>query len=295
METRVVPAAEMVVAPSGWRAVVALLRPRQWVKNAFVVAPLVFASAFTRPGALLTAAAAVVLFCVASSAVYVLNDVMDAPRDRLHPSKRHSRPVAAGTVSHWQAVALLVGLSGLAAAGVVGLPAIAPALVAYLTLNVAYSLGLKHVPVVDLFCIAGGFVLRVWGGALALGVPLSSWMANTTLCLALYLAATKRRQELALTDGEGRAVLGDYSLPLLERFTQLSATAAIVFYGLFTATVRPELTLTMGLVIFGFFRYQFLVERREGGENPTEVVLRDAPLAATVAVWGGVAVWIMAR
>ncbi|MEB3330108.1 MAG: decaprenyl-phosphate phosphoribosyltransferase [Candidatus Sericytochromatia bacterium] len=295
METRVVPAAVAPVAPRGWRALVALLRPRQWIKNAFVLAPLVFASAFTRPGALEAAALGLVLFCAASSAVYILNDMRDAPRDRQHPTKRHTRPLAAGTVSLRQAAWLLGAAVALAGAGAVALPALAPALAAYVVLNVAYSLGLKHMPVVDLFCIATGFVLRVWGGALAVGVPLSSWMANTTLCLALYLAATKRRQELALTDGEGRLVLGSYSLPLLERFAQLSATAAIVFYGLFTATVRPELTLTMGLVIFGFFRYQYLVEQRASGENPTEVVWRDGPLAATVAGWGLVAIWIMAR
>jgi hypothetical protein len=120
-------------------------------------------------------------------------------------------------------------------------------------------------------------------------------MANTTLCLALYLAATKRRQELALTDGHGRAVLGDYSVPLLERFATVAATAAIVFYGLFTATVRPELALTMGLVIFGFFRYQLLVEQRAAGENPTEVVLQDGTLTADVLVWASAAVWIMTR
>lgn len=286
---RAVPA-----APAGAAALLQLLRPRQWVKNAFVLAPLVFAAAFTAGPAVAAALAATALFCVASSATYVLNDLRDAPADRLHPTKRHSRPIAAGTVSPTQAKALAAALYATLALGALGLPpAAAAGLAAYVAINVAYTLRLKAVPVVDLFCIAAGFVLRVWVGAAAIGVPLSSWMATTTLCLALYLAAIKRRQELAGTAAATRAVLSQYTPALLDRYAQMAGMGAMVFYALFTMTVRPALGATVPVVLFGLFRYAYLVERYEVGESPTDVLWADGPLAATIAVWGGLSLYLL--
>lgn len=274
----------------GWQ----LLRPRQWLKNVFVLAPVLFAGKLGEPGALGRAAAALLVFCAASSAVYVLNDLLDREEDATHPTKRHTRPLAAGTVAPRTAVYAMLVLGALAAAGAVALPALAPPLAAYLAINTAYSLRLKQVAVVDLFCVASGFVVRVWAGAEAVGVPLSGWMLITTLSLALYLAAVKRRQELRTTvNGGGRRVLGQYTEALLERYAQTAAGAAIVFYAVYTVDVRPGLMASVPLVMLGFFRYGYLVEMRGEGECPTDTFWRDAPLALTAAAWAAVCLWAM--
>ena len=164
------------------------------------------------------------------------------------------------------------------------------AIFAYLALNVAYTYWLKHQPVLDLFSIAGGFVLRAYAGALALGVPLSSWMAITTLCLALYLAAIKRRQELASNGAESREVLRMYSTALIDRYAEMSATGALIFYSLFVMSANAKLAATIPLVIFGLYRYWYVVERLGGGESPTDAVLSDIPLALSIVIWVGVCV-----
>lgn len=270
--------------------VLVLLRPHQWIKNGFVLAPLVFAGAFLTPAAVLDAVAAAVVFCLAASAVYVWNDLQDVEADRRHPIKQHTRPIAAGAVSTEQAYSVLVGLLALVGLAWFVDPLVLVPIGAYLAINLGYSLGLKHVPVVDLFCVASGFVLRVYAGALAIAVPVSPWMLVTTLCLALYLAATKRRQEHAANGSDARPVLEAYTQDLLDRYTHITALGAIVFYGIYAATVRPELAMTIPLVLFGFFRYAYLVEADGQGEAPTDVLLRDRPMALVVTVWMGLSV-----
>jgi len=261
-----------------------LIRPRQWIKNAFVLAPLLFSGSFTRRAAVLEALAAVLVFCLASSAIYVINDLTDVEADRLHPVKCRTRPLAAGTVTAPQARMLLAALGALLLASLVWQPATAVVVIGYLALNVAYSLWLKRVPVVDLFCVAGGFVLRVFAGAVAISVVLSSWMLITTLCLALYLAAIKRRAELGDRGTVARTVLGSYTVALLDRYAEISAVGAIIFYSLFVIEVRPGLAMTIPLVLFGLFRYWYLVEGT-GGESPTDAVWRDWLLGVTVLGW----------
>jgi decaprenyl-phosphate phosphoribosyltransferase len=273
------------------KAVARLLRPRQWVKNAFVLAPVVFAGLVMDAESVLRALAATAVFCVAASSVYVFNDLLDVENDRVHPVKRLSRPIASGAVSVRLARTILGVLVALLVAGVVALPEVALAMAAYVALNAAYTLRLKHVAVVDLFCIAGGFVLRVFAGAEAVRVPLSSWMLITTLSLALYLAAVKRRQELATSGGDARAVLGRYTVALLDGYAQTAASASIVFYSLYVIDVRPELAITVPLVLLGMFRYSYLVQTRNLGESPTEALWSDVPLILTVLAWAALAVW----
>jgi decaprenyl-phosphate phosphoribosyltransferase len=272
-----------------------LMRPRQWIKNAFVLAPVVFAREFTDPAAVANALIAFVLFCVASSAGYILNDIHDIERDRSHPTKRHSRPLAAGTVSVQAAIALLIACYGVLLVGLFWSPATMLAILAYVVLNVAYTYVLKHQPVLDLFSIAVGFVLRVYAGALALSVPLSSWMAITTLCLALYLAAIKRRQELANSGIESREVLRMYSVELIDRYAEMSATGALIFYSLFVMSANARLVWTIPLVIFGLYRYWYVVEHLDSGESPTDAVLTDLPLAIAIVIWVGVCVVALAH
>lgn len=289
------PAAVPVAPPAMRAPLLRLLRPEQWVKNGFVLAPLVFAGAFRDGDAVGRAAFATVLFCAAASLAYVMNDLRDVADDRRHPVKRLTRPVAGGALSTGRARAAAGALAALVLAGGSLMPAAGAVVALYLAINVAYSLGLKRVPVVDLFCVASGFVLRVWAGAEAVRVPLSTWMLVTTLCLALYLAALKRRQEIRATTGGGggRHVLGAYSAELLERYAQTAACGAIVFYALWVVDVRPELALTIPAVLFGFFRYAYLVEARGEGESPTDTLWRDPPLLLTIALWSAMCVWAM--
>ncbi len=262
-----------------------LMRPKQWVKNGFVLAPLIFSGEFLNADAVSQALLAMLLFCVASSATYVINDMHDVEHDRRHPHKSRTRPLAAGIVSMPAALVLLAALYAVLAWGWLAAPKVVMVIAAYLALNLAYTFVLKHQPVVDIFTIAIGFVLRVYAGAMALGVPVSSWMAITTLCLALYLAAVKRRQELSQSGTEGRKVLEKYSVALVDRYAEMSATGALLFYSMFVMSARPALVITVPLVLFGLFRYWFVVEALEGGESPTDALLADWQLLLTVVLW----------
>jgi len=275
------------------RGLIQLMRPRQWIKNGFVLAPLVFAGAFTSATSVSQALLAMLLFCVASSATYIVNDLKDIERDRRHPKKSRSRPLAAGTVSVAAALGLLAVLYGVLVWGWFAQRPVVNVILAYLLLNLAYSFVLKHQPVLDIFSIAFGFVLRVYAGAQALDVPVSSWMFVTTLCLALYLASVKRRQELSNSGSEGREVLERYTLSLVDRYAEMSATGALLFYSMFVMSTHPELVMTVPVVLFGLFRYWYVVEKFDGGESPTDALLSDWPLLATVAVWVGICMWAL--
>lgn len=270
-----------------------LIRPKQWIKNGFVLAPLVFTGEFMREASLKQALLAALLFCVASSATYIVNDLKDIEGDRKHPTKALSRPLAAGSVSIQAALLLLSLLYVLLIASWFVSPKVVNVIFGYLALNIAYTFVLKHKPVVDIFTIALGFVLRVLAGAVALSVPVSGWMFVTTLCLALYLAAVKRSQELSQSGTEGRQVLKQYSKALVDRYAEMSATCALVFYSMFVMSSHPELVITVPLVLFGLFRYWYVVDVLDGGESPTDALLTDWPLLLTVVGWVAACVWAL--
>lgn len=270
-----------------------LMRPKQWVKNGFVLAPLMFSGAFLNVVAVSHALFAVLLFCVASSATYIINDIHDIERDRRHPKKSKSRPLAAGIVSIPTALILLAALYAVLMWGWFVTPKVVTVILAYLLLNIAYTFVLKHQPVVDIFTISIGFVLRVYAGAMALDVPVSSWMFITTLCLALYLAAVKRRQELSQSGTEGRKVLEKYTVSLVDRYAEMSATGALLFYSMFVMSAKPELVITVPLVLFGLFRYWFVVEALDGGESPTDALLADWQLLITLVLWVATCAWAL--
>lgn len=285
-----------VTAHSPWaqlRGLIKLMRPKQWVKNGFVLAPLVFSSEFLDLDAIRHALLAMLLFCAASSATYVINDIHDIERDRCHPKKSQSRPLATGIVPVSAALILLAGLYTVLLGAWFVVPKVLGVIAAYLLLNLAYTFVLKHQPVVDIFTIAIGFVLRVYAGAVALSVPVSSWMFITTLCLALYLAALKRRQELSQSGSEGRKVLEKYSVALVDRYAEMSATGALLFYSMFVMSAKPALVITVPLVLFGLFRYWFVVEALDGGESPTDALLADWQLLFTVVLWVLTCVWAL--
>ena len=285
-------------APAGGRTIsnlVKLLRPHQWAKNAFVIAPLLFAREAHHPSQLARAFAAALLFSLAASAVYCINDVLDAPRDRMHPRKR-LRPVASGAVS--ERVAILLGIS-LALLAVVGGALLSTPfmhiLAIYLALNLLYTIRLKDVVLLDVLIISISFVLRVLAGAAAINVPASHWLLLCTLLLALYLAFSKRRAELRLLgDGSAghRPSLVGYTPELLDRFGAILLGATIVAYALYT--VSPETIAKFGsdrliyglpFVIYGLFRYLLIVEAGGDSGEPGALALKDVPLVVCVLLW----------
>ena len=270
-----------------------LLRPKQWVKNFFVLAPLLFAGEVADQAASVSALLAFLYFSLAASCVYVLNDLNDVDADKKHPLKSLTRPLASGDVRVRTAISVLVVGTVLLATGFWVIPVVMLPIGGYIAINVAYSLFARSVPVLDIFTIAFGFVLRVVAGSLAIGAPLSAWMFVTTLCLALYLAAMKRRHELKTLGSASRSSLDSYSAAVVERFAEISATAALVCYSIFVITVKVELVYTIPLVAFGLFRYWFIAENLKSAESPTEAMLRDWPLLASVVLWVGVCAGVL--
>ena len=289
-------------------ALLRALRPTQWSKNVFVLAALVFAAGEqgSKFGfeAVVHTLMAFVAFCLASSAVYLLNDVVDVEKDRAHPEKR-TRPIAAGEITIPVAiatalvlVALGLTLGWMAAEG----GGVALVLLVYATINLAYSFKLKQVVLVDAFCIATGFLLRVQAGGLAAGAAISHWAFLCMLFLALFLALNKRRAELMLLgDDHGlhRATLREYSVGFLDQMVGVLAACTIVCYTMYTVDEDTlakfggtQLVSTVPFVVFGIGRYMILVQGGRGGGNPSRILLGGDPwfLLNTLA-WMGVAGW----
>jgi 4-hydroxybenzoate polyprenyltransferase len=270
------------------------MRPRQWVKNLFVFAGLIFAQKLFTPLALV-ALAAFAIFCALSGAVYLVNDVADRDKDRLHPTKR-LRPLASGRLSVPAAVLaalLLVALSLTASLLISWSLAVVAA--AYVTLLILYSVWLKHLVIVDVLVVAAGFVLRAVAGAVAIDVEISGWLLICTILIALFLALGKRRYEyLALGGGAAahRPILAEYSAELLDQMIAVVTASTVTAYALYT--MSPEtvakfhthlLPATLPFVLYGIFRYLYLLYRRQLGGNPSELFLNDGPLLLNTFLW----------
>jgi len=278
------------------------LRPRQWLKNLVVVAPLVFAERLLDPANGLRAAAAFLIFCAIAGAVYLFNDLVDREADRLHPRKRN-RPLASGDLSPGAAIAALALLVPVAIAAAVWLDVgFAVVCGIYLLINVGYTLFWKHVVLLDIFLIAAGFVLRGIGGAEALDVAISPWLLLCTMFLALFLAAGKRRHELvSVADAAAhRPILASYSTLLIDQIIAVLAAVTVGTYALYTIAESTRahfgterLAYTIPFVVFGIFRYLYLVYQQNGGGRPEEALLTDRPLLASVLLWGIAAVLII--
>ena len=276
-------------------AFVRALRPHQWTKNLLVFAALLFSKHLFEPEPFLRALLAFVGFCGLAGAVYLWNDIADLERDRLHPKKRH-RPLAAGELSirtaSLGAMALVVGALSLCFWLDIRLGLCASS---YLALNLAYSFGLKHMVILDVLSISLGFVLRALAGGYAVNVPVTEWLLVLTLLLALFLALAKRRHELtSLSENAAghRAILAEYSPYLIDQMTSVvtaSVVTAYAFYTLSPETVlkfgTAKLSWTLPLVLYGIFRYLYLVHQKDRGDSPTDMLLTDRPLLTTVALW----------
>lgn len=274
------------------------------MKNGFVFVGLIFSRGWEQPALVVQVVLAAVAFSLAASCIYVFNDLADRERDRQHPTKRH-RPIASGAVRVPQAVGLgaLCLVAGLVLASQVSWGVFAVVAI-YLLINGAYSLGLKHVAVLDVFIIAAGFMLRILAGTLGVGIAPSAWLLLCGLMLTLFLGFAKRRAELDALAGKAgshRKVLNDYDPAMLDQFITISAGAAIVSYSLYT--VAPEtvalhgsryLIYTVPFVVYGIFRYLFLLHRRGGGGDPAAELLRDKHLLVAFLGWLGAVVGLLA-
>jgi 4-hydroxybenzoate polyprenyltransferase len=281
-----------------------LLRPKQWVKSLFVFVGLLFGHAWGDSHLVWRVVAAAVGFALVSSCVYILNDIADRDADRKHPRKRQ-RPLAQGSVSLNAAIALAVcvGVVG----GVLGYyasPTVAAMLAVYGLMNIAYSLGLKRVVILDVFIIAAGFMLRLLAGTSGVGIPPSQWLLLCGLMLTLFLGFVKRRAELGdETDDKAvqRKVLRDYSTTLLDQMITIAAAGIIMSYSLYTLsaeTIEKQgtalLMLTVPFVIYGVFRYLFLLHQHQQGEDPAGEALQDPHLLVTVILWLATTLWLIA-
>ena len=279
------------------------LRPRQWTKNLVIYSPLLFARAVFHPGAAFKATSAVVSFCLLAGAIYVLNDWVDRDRDRLHPEKR-LRPIASGEMSDFAALGLglFCAVSGFALAWSVG-KGFTQVAASYVALQILYTFVLKRVVLLDVVVIALGFVIRVAGGGVAIGVPVSNWLYLCTLLLAVFLALAKRRHELASLEADAdahRAVLTQYSLPLLDQLISVVTASCILSYGLYSVSSETvekvgsdRMKFTVPCVLYGFFRYLFLIHRRGAGGSPERVLLSDTPILITVFTFVALASWAL--
>jgi 4-hydroxybenzoate polyprenyltransferase len=287
-------------------ALVRLLRPKQWVKNTFVLAGILFGGQVHNAALLQAAALAFVAFSLMSSSIYILNDYLDRESDKVHPTKRH-RALASGAVTPLQAAcaAMVCVAISLTAAALADVRVIAIVL-AYLAINCAYSVSLKHQAVIDVFCIASGFMLRILAGTWGIRIPPSGWLILTGMFITLFLGFSKRRAEWTEVAGAGahtrRPVLGLYSRELLDTFLSITATGTVLSYGLYTldpATIAlhhtSKLIYTLPFVLFGLFRYLFLLHRHHKGENPSADVFTDYQIILCGLAFGGCAFWLLSR
>jgi len=289
-------------------ALIVAMRPRQWTKNLGIFVGLVFAQRLFSVTSFERAGVAFLAFCLASSFIYLLNDLLDLENDRQHPVKR-KRPLASGRLPISWAIAMM-GVLLLACAGLTATIFALPILdeidtfanlggsnllftgtiITYLLLMVLYSIRLKHIVLLDVFVIASGFVLRILAGALVIPVTISPWLYLVTILLSLFLALSKRRHELVLLQGEAsnhRQILKEYSLPMLDQMITIVSAATFMSYSLYTfqgPTGNHRLMITIPFVLYGMFRYLYLVYMKMEGGSPEEVLLRDRHMLATVVL-----------
>jgi len=286
-------------------AIVTELRPRHWVKNLFVVAPLLFSQQYRDTTQCWRSLLALAAFCAISSAIYVVNDLADLTEDQKHPIKKN-RPLAQGILSSNHAMILIVVLvaANLSLSWMLGSNFLLISLI-YLAINTLYSFGIKHVAILDVMTIAAGFVLRILAGSVAIGVGPSHWLVLCTIMVSLFLGFTKRRAELVSVEGAGehtRKVLQDYSIAFLDQVIPMVTAATIICYALYTVDDRTlsvlgtrAMLLTVPSVMYGLFRYIYLIYHEQKGADPTDLVCRDAPTLINLLIWVLISVWVVTK
>ena len=283
-----------------------LVRVPQWIKNLFVFVPLLFSQHIFNKEYLLPALVAFFMFCLVSSIVYIFNDIVDIEADRAHPTKK-DRPLPAGTISMRNAVITIIILAVLVA---LFLPALnfkfKIFLLSYFLLNIFYTFIFKHIVLLDIFSIAAGFMLRVIAGAYVISVEVSSWLILTTMFISIFLGVMKRRSEIVLINDESnkntRKVLASYSLNFIDQMSTIAAAGVIICYALYTVAERTtklfstdKMIYTTPFVVFGIFRYMFLVYMNKKGENTVEIMLTDIPMIINVMLYIAAIIFIIYR
>ena len=281
-------------------AFIQLCRPGQWIKNTFVLAGLLFAHSFGNSQTVFLALGAFVGFCLVSSSVYALNDVMDVASDQNHPQKKN-RPIASGILTKGPVLFFAAGLFCLAL--LVGYAIRVELLVIlclYGLLNMAYTFHLKRMVLLDVFCIALGFMLRMLAGTVGIGITPSHWIIMCTLMISLFLGFSKRYAEMNSDLPQGRSVLSDYSKTYLSMLLGIATSCTILMYALYTINERTlsihgsgGLIYTLPLVIYGMFRYLYLVVQKGQGEDPTREIFCDKQICITVLLYVGATFWIV--
>jgi 4-hydroxybenzoate polyprenyltransferase len=276
-------------------ALLTVMRPQQWIKNVFVCAPLLFSGRFRDPAMCFKAALAFIGFCLVSSAIYAINDVCDRTEDRRHPVKKN-RPIASGAVGAGLALLFsgILIILGLLLAVYINIFFLLIVLL-YIFIHIAYSLILKHVAILDVMTIAGGFVLRILGGSVAIVVSPSHWLVLCTIMISMFLGFTKRRAELTSLDADSeytRLVLRDYSTAFLDQVISIVTAATIVCYALYTVDAHTlevlgnrGMLLTVPSVMYGLFRYIYLIYHRKKGQDPTDTLIYDIPTICNLIIW----------
>ncbi|MBN1202391.1 MAG: decaprenyl-phosphate phosphoribosyltransferase [Anaerolineae bacterium] len=284
-----------VTIPAPVRGLLRIMRPRQWAKNAAVFAGILFDKQITDPEPFARVLAAFALLCLSASTIYIINDLVDIERDRAHPKKRN-RPLPSGQLPvAWAVVAAALLPVIAVGASLFYCPALTAVLVTYLGLHIAYSFWLKNIVIIDVFAIAAGYPLRVVAGIVVIDVMhFSPWLYVCTGMLALFLAVGKRRQELIMLADDAetvRVTYKDYNMPLLDDMLRLVTTGTVITYTLYTIeaeTIRSNghrMLLTVPFVLYGIFRYLYLIHVRDEGSAPDELLFKDLPLLGAVVLW----------
>jgi len=279
------------------RSIINSMRPAQWIKNLFIFAALIFSQKFLDFFLVLKTGAAFLLFCLLSSSVYFFNDLLDIEEDKIHP-KKSKRPIASGEISKNEAISLFIALSIISLFLAFWLNEyFFIASLTYFVLQLAYSMKLKHVVIVDVFIIASGFVIRVVAGGLVIGVPISSWLLICSMLLALFLAMSKRRHEIVILEdvaSNHRPILREYSPYLLDQMIAVVTASTLIAYCLYTISVKTverfgttNLLFTVPFVLYGIFRYLYLIHQKGKGDSPESLIIRDYPLLINILLWVG--------
>ncbi|NLP14267.1 MAG: decaprenyl-phosphate phosphoribosyltransferase [Clostridium sp.] len=277
---------------------VSLVRPKQWIKNLFVFSALIFAKLVFEPVYFKTVFLAFLCFCMISSCVYILNDIVDADKDRLHPKKK-TRPIASGLISKAEAwVFLAVLLPVAVASGFLLHVYFGLILVMYFLNNVLYSIAVKHMVILDVMSIALGFLLRVIGGGVVIEVYISQWILLCTLLLSLFLGFSKRRNELVVLENGAdshRKILKEYSLEFIDNMLSIVTASTVMAYSLYTFSSKNNyfMMLTIPFVLYGIFRYQYIIYMKKEGGSPEETVLSDIPLMICIFLWVVISIIIL--
>jgi 4-hydroxybenzoate polyprenyltransferase len=275
-----------------------LMRPKQWIKNFFVFAALIFSKKFIYLPYLIKTLHAFICFCLISSSVYILNDIVDEKKDKLHPKKK-TRPIAAGVVEKKEAIIFLIILIPITLIFSIYVDVYFFMILSfYLINNILYTFKLKHMVIIDVMSIAAGFIFRVVGGALAIGVIVSPWILVCTMLLSMFLALSKRRNELIILDnnaGNHREILKEYSLPFIDNMLSTITASIVMAYSLYTffAYTEKYMMLTIPFVLYGIFRYQYIVYKENKGGSPDEIVITDIPLLINIILWVIISILIL--